>query len=486
MGPVITAAARDRIVGLIGTGAEQGADLAVDGRGLSVAGHENGFFVGPTVIDKVTTEMDVYRQEIFGPVLSVVRMDTVDDAIKLINSNPYGNGTAIFTGSGEAARTFQRGVKVGMIGINVPVPVPMAYYSFGGWKDSLFGQSHIHGPEGVQFYTRAKVVTQRWPHVEAAQRFLFPLPDGDMIENLTLGTAPDSWGVWFARDDHQVGWKQYLDEIGQAGYRYTELGPTGFMPQDPAQLRDELDSRGLTLCGGTIFAGLHRGGDALDDAVAACAKEARLLTALGAKHLVLLPEQYTDMHGGKLLESADIDPDQWRNLTTGYNQLGKILAEEHGVELVFHPHADTHVDTQARVERFLLDTDPAYVNLCLDTGHISYCDGDNIAIVQRFPERIRYVHLKQVDPEVRRRVHEENLSLAEAVPLGVMCEPPYGVPDMPPLLDALAALPVDLFTVVEQDLYPVEPHIPLPIAARTAGYLRGCGLGPVRRWPYRS
>jgi malonate-semialdehyde dehydrogenase (acetylating)/methylmalonate-semialdehyde dehydrogenase len=176
MGPVITAAARDRIVGLIGTGAEQGADLAVDGRGLTIAGHENGFFVGPTVIDRVTTEMDVYREEIFGPVLSVVRMDTVDDAIKLINSNPYGNGTAIFTGSGEAARTFQRGVKVGMIGINVPVPVPMAYYSFGGWKDSLFGQSHIHGPEGVQFYTRAKVVTQRWPHVEAASGSSFHFP----------------------------------------------------------------------------------------------------------------------------------------------------------------------------------------------------------------------------------------------------------------------------------------------------------------------
>ena len=108
--------------------------------------------------------------------LSVVRMDTVDDAIELINSNPYGNGTAIFTGSGEAARTFQRGVKVGMIGINVPVPVPMAYYSFGGWKDSLFGQSHIHGPEGVQFYTRAKVVTQRWPHVEAALGSSFHFP----------------------------------------------------------------------------------------------------------------------------------------------------------------------------------------------------------------------------------------------------------------------------------------------------------------------
>jgi malonate-semialdehyde dehydrogenase (acetylating)/methylmalonate-semialdehyde dehydrogenase len=168
MGPVISSAARDRIVGLIGAGADQGARLAVDGRGLVVPGYENGFFVGPTVIDEVTTEMDVYREEIFGPVLSVVRSDSVDDAIAMINANPYGNGTAIFTSSGEAARRFQRGVNVGMIGINVPIPVPMAYYSFGGWKDSLFGDRHIHGPEGVSFYTRGKVITSRWPHVEHA------------------------------------------------------------------------------------------------------------------------------------------------------------------------------------------------------------------------------------------------------------------------------------------------------------------------------
>jgi malonate-semialdehyde dehydrogenase (acetylating)/methylmalonate-semialdehyde dehydrogenase len=176
MGPVVTAAARDRIVGLIGSGAEQGATLAVDGRGLSVAGYENGFFVGPTVIDDVRPEMDVYKEEIFGPVLSVVRADSVDAAIALVNSNPYGNGTAIFTSSGEAARRFQRGVKIGMIGINVPIPVPMAYYSFGGWKDSLFGDRHIHGPEGVSFYTRAKVITSRWPHVEHATGASYHFP----------------------------------------------------------------------------------------------------------------------------------------------------------------------------------------------------------------------------------------------------------------------------------------------------------------------
>ena len=166
MGPVISAQARDRIVRLIGFGEAEGASILVDGRGLQVPGHEDGFFVGPTVMDRVTPDMTVYREEIFGPVLSVMRVDTVDAAIELINANPYGNGTAIFTASGEAARRFQRGVKVGMIGINVPIPVPMAYFSFGGWKDSSFGQSRIHGEDGVAFYTRSKVITSRWPQVE--------------------------------------------------------------------------------------------------------------------------------------------------------------------------------------------------------------------------------------------------------------------------------------------------------------------------------
>ena len=176
MGPVITSEARDRISRLIATGAEHGARIAVDGRGLVVKGHEKGFFLGPTVIDHVTPAMDVYREEIFGPVLAVVRAQSVREAIDLINANPYGNGTAIFTSSGAAAREFQRGVKVGMIGINVPIPVPMAYYSFGGWKASLFGDKHVHGAEGVSFYTRAKVVTSRWPQLETTSgaSYVFP------------------------------------------------------------------------------------------------------------------------------------------------------------------------------------------------------------------------------------------------------------------------------------------------------------------------
>jgi len=163
MGPVVTADARDRILGFIDSGERQGATVTVDGRDIRIPGYENGFFVGPTVLDHVGTEMDVYTNEVFGPVLSVLRADTVEEAIDLINANPYGNGTAVFTSDGGAARQFMRGVQVGMIGINVPVPVPMAFYSFGGWKDSLFGDHHIHGPEGVAFYTRGKIITSRWP-----------------------------------------------------------------------------------------------------------------------------------------------------------------------------------------------------------------------------------------------------------------------------------------------------------------------------------
>ncbi len=176
MGPVVTKASRDRIVDYIGQGEAAGATVVVDGRALVVEGLEEGFFVGPSLLDDVTTDMSVYTDEIFGPVLTVLRVPTLDAAIELINKNPYGNGTAVFTSSGEVARTFQRKVHVGMIGINVPVPVPMAFHSFGGWKDSLFGDHHIHGPEGVRFYTQAKVVTSRWPHVseESLAQLNFP------------------------------------------------------------------------------------------------------------------------------------------------------------------------------------------------------------------------------------------------------------------------------------------------------------------------
>ncbi|MFZ6003504.1 MAG: CoA-acylating methylmalonate-semialdehyde dehydrogenase [Actinomycetota bacterium] len=161
MGPLITREHRDRVAGYVERGAEEGADVVVDGRDHHVPA--DGFFLGPTLLDKVSPSMEVYRDEIFGPVLCVVRASTYDEALDLINANPYGNGVALFTRDGGAARHFEQAVQVGMVGINVPIPVPVAHFSFGGWRASLFGDSHMYGPDGVRFYTRSKVVTTRWP-----------------------------------------------------------------------------------------------------------------------------------------------------------------------------------------------------------------------------------------------------------------------------------------------------------------------------------
>ena len=163
MGPLITRDHRDRVSGYVDAGVDEGATLVADGRGYSPDGFEDGFWLGPTLFDNVGTDMSIYRDEIFGPVLSVVRTDSYGEAIRMINDNPWGNGTAVFTNDGGAARKFQNEIEVGMVGVNLPIPVPLGFYSFGGWKDSNFGDHDIYGPEGVAFYTRQKVVISRWP-----------------------------------------------------------------------------------------------------------------------------------------------------------------------------------------------------------------------------------------------------------------------------------------------------------------------------------
>ena len=183
MGPLITRVHRDRVAGYVDAALADGADVVVDGRGVRVPGGEDGFFFGPTLVDRVTPDMSVYQDEIFGPVLSVLRVDSLDEAIAMVNANPYGNGTAIFTRDGRSARRFRRDVSVGMVGINVAIPVPMAYYSFGGWKQSLFGDAHVHGMEGVRFNTRLKSVTTRWPDTDGpgagpVNSLHFPSGDG--------------------------------------------------------------------------------------------------------------------------------------------------------------------------------------------------------------------------------------------------------------------------------------------------------------------
>lgn len=175
MGPLVTRQHYEKVKGYVDSGVDEGAELVVDGRGCTVDGHENGYFLGGCLFDKVTPDMRIYKDEIFGPVLSVVRAKDYEEALHLVNEHEFGNGTAIFTRDGDAARDFTTRVKIGMVGVNVPIPVPTAYHSFGGWKRSLFGDHHMHGPEGVRFYTRLKAITQRWPSgIREGAEFIIP------------------------------------------------------------------------------------------------------------------------------------------------------------------------------------------------------------------------------------------------------------------------------------------------------------------------
>jgi malonate-semialdehyde dehydrogenase (acetylating)/methylmalonate-semialdehyde dehydrogenase len=175
MGPLVTKQHLDKVRGYVDLGVEEGAKLCVDGRGLKLQGYENGFFIGGCLFDHVKPEMRIYKEEIFGPVLSVVRAPDFNSAVKLVNDHEYGNGVAIFTRDGDAAREFASNVKIGMVGVNVPIPVPVAYHSFGGWKRSLFGDQHMHGPEGVRFYTKLKTITARWPTgIRAGAEYVMP------------------------------------------------------------------------------------------------------------------------------------------------------------------------------------------------------------------------------------------------------------------------------------------------------------------------
>jgi inosose dehydratase len=299
---------------------------------------------------------------------------------------------------------------------------------------------------------------------------------------LRLGTAPDSWGVWFPEDSERLPWSRYLDEVRDAGYAWTELGPFGYLPTDPGQLRAELDARDLGLSGGTVFVALHKGPEALEQAKAACDAEMATIGPLGARHLIILPEGYTDLDG-RLTASPTLTDDEWAALNGGMSELGAYVADRHDAVLAFHTHADSHVGTQEEIERFLDGTDPDTVGLCLDTGHVAYCGADNLKIIADYPERIVYVHLKQVDSALCARVREDRVGFAPAVRLGAMVEPPLGEPDMPAVLRALDALGRELFCIVEQDMYACAPDRPLPIARRTLQYFNACGLGPGRPRP---
>lgn len=293
------------------------------------------------------------------------------------------------------------------------------------------------------------------------------------MSTITIGTAPDSWGVWFPSDPEQVPPEVFLREVAEAGYEWIELGPYGYLPSDAAKLSEQLDEYGLGVLAGTVFEHLHRP-DSWDDVWTQVTNVAALTQAVGGKHIVVIPEVWRHHKTGEPVENRELTEEQWKQKTSGLDELGRRILEEYGLHVQFHSHADSHVGYQPDIERLLDSTNPEWVNLCFDTGHIAYYGGDCLELVRKYPDRIGYLHLKQINPQVVAQVLDKDLSFPEAVRMGAMIEPPLGVPDMPALLDAVSALDRDIEGIIEHDLYPCSPDLPLPIAQRTKTYLSSC------------
>jgi inosose dehydratase len=289
---------------------------------------------------------------------------------------------------------------------------------------------------------------------------------------LKLGSAPDSWGVWFADDPRQMPWTRFLDEIAEAGYAWTELGPFGYLPTDPAVLERELAARGLGLAAVFVKFDLEDP-DAWRPAAAELDELAPFIRSLGGEYLVIIDELYTEEASGAARFAPVLDDAAWSQLVDGTARVMEA-AGRHGLRPVFHPHAQTHVEYEDQIERLLADVDG--LELCLDVGHHAYCGGEPVRFFARHRDRIPYLHLKSVDRELQDRVAREGLSFAGAVAEGVFVEPSLGAVDFEALRDLIVETGYTGYAIVEQDMYPAEFDRPLPIAKRTHAYLSGLGL----------
>ena len=297
--------------------------------------------------------------------------------------------------------------------------------------------------------------------------------DREHTAGLRIGTAPDSWGVWFPEHPRQTPWERFLDEAAAAGYHDIELGPYGYLPTDPGRLEDELGKRDLALSGGTIFTGFHKGADQWDRAWRQVSDVAALVQAMGAEHLVVIPDLWRSDATGETLEPRTLNTEQWNLMGEGHNRLGRALAEEFGIRQQFHSHADSHIGTAREVQRLLEITDPESLSLCLDTGHYAYYGGDNVELITKHPDRIGYLHLKQIDPELRFDVLKNDVAFADCA-AEIMVEPPSGIPDFAPIIDAVNGIDSEIFAIVEQDMPGVDIDLPAGIATRTRQHIFGC------------
>jgi inosose dehydratase len=299
--------------------------------------------------------------------------------------------------------------------------------------------------------------------------------------NIRVGSAPDSWGVWFGNDPKQTPWSRFLDEVAEAGYEWIELGPYGYLPSDLPTLRAELDRRGLKVSGTFAMANLEEPAawpELERQALGSC----ELLAALNARFLVLIDDTYSDLTTGKMLSPVRLDGASWKRLIGTTHRVADIAQNEFGLKLVFHPHAETHVEYEDQIEAFLEQTDPGRVSLCLDTGHHAYRGGDPVEFMRKHHRRIPYLHLKSVDQDVQKKVEAERIPFATAVSMEMFCEPSKGVVDFMALRDVLSEIDYDGWATVEQDMYPAPFDKPLPIARRTRAYLQEIGMLNGRRY----
>ena len=300
--------------------------------------------------------------------------------------------------------------------------------------------------------------------------------ESSMEHGPRIGIAPDSWGVWNAVDTAQPLATQYLREISEAGYHFTELGPYGYLGTDQVQLRDAFAEHDLSLSGGTIFTGLHTGMSAVAAAWAQVREVASLTQALGGEHLIVIPQLWDRASDGNVIGNRDFTVAEWNLFLAGHDTLGKRLLEEFGLKQQFHSHAESPVGSYSEVVRLLDGTDSNFVNLCLDTGHFAYYHGDILRLINAHPDRIGYLHLKQVAPDILADVLKNDIDFATAVQRGVMVEPPFGEPAYAPILEAANRHTPGIFAIIEQDMYPLKDFDePRRIAERTHQYISACG-----------
>ncbi|MCZ6675921.1 MAG: sugar phosphate isomerase/epimerase [Candidatus Poribacteria bacterium] len=294
--------------------------------------------------------------------------------------------------------------------------------------------------------------------------------------NVKIGSAPVSWGVWFSDDPKQPPWQRFLDEVAEAGYEWIELGPHGYLPPDLDTLRRELDGRGLRASASFAMEPLEAP-SVWPDLERQVLGAGELLAALGAGFFVLIDDTYSDLFTGEPTAPKRLDKDGWKRLIDTTHKVAELVSDRFGLRLVFHPHAETHVEYEDQIEAFLEQTDPARVSICFDTGHHAYRGGDPIRFMRQHHRRIPYLHLKNVDTEIQRRVEAEGIPFATAVGMDMFCEPSKGAVDFLAFRDVLREIDYDGFAIVEQDIYPAPFDKPLPIAKGTRAYLREVGLG---------